>query len=132
MTFRAKVVDAVTGEPVAGVRLWHWQHPGIEGRSDKNGIVTIPDMMPGKFNFQVECTRLRPLVVGAGSQRVEPPQDRRDAGRLAAQLRPHRFRPPKPGMEARDHHPRAWREDHGPGARPRRQAGRRGRPSRRP
>ena len=33
VTFRAKAVDAITGEPVPGVRLWHWQHPGIEGRS---------------------------------------------------------------------------------------------------
>lgn len=54
VTFRARAVDAGTGEPVPGVRLWHWQHPGIEGRSGEGGVVTIPDMMPGKFNFQVE------------------------------------------------------------------------------
>jgi len=54
VNFRAKAVDAGTGQPVAGVRLWHWQHPGIEGRTDKDGVVTITDMMPGTFNFQVE------------------------------------------------------------------------------
>jgi len=54
VNFRAKTVDAGTGRPVAGVRLSHWQHPGIEGRSDKEGLLTIADMMPGRFNFQVE------------------------------------------------------------------------------
>ena len=53
--FRAKVVDSLTGNPVAGVRLWHWQHKGIEGTSDKDGIVTIADMMPGPFSFSVEA-----------------------------------------------------------------------------
>ena len=42
VTFRAKVVDSLTGEPVPGVRLWHWQHPGIEGRSDDDGVVDDP------------------------------------------------------------------------------------------
>ncbi len=36
-----------------GVRLWHWQHPDIEGRSGTDGVVAIPDMMPGRFDFQV-------------------------------------------------------------------------------
>jgi len=56
VVFHARGVDAGTGQPVEGVRLWHWQHPGIEGRSDEDGIVTIVDMLPGRFNFQVEAT----------------------------------------------------------------------------
>ncbi len=54
VAFRAKVVDSLTGEPVPGVRLWHWQHKGIEGRSGKDGVVEIAGMMPGRFDFQVD------------------------------------------------------------------------------
>ncbi|MGC8642315.1 MAG: carboxypeptidase regulatory-like domain-containing protein [Isosphaeraceae bacterium] len=55
VVFQARTVDSETGEPVEGVRLWHWEHPGIQGRSGEDGLVTIPDMLPGKFNFQVEA-----------------------------------------------------------------------------
>jgi protocatechuate 3,4-dioxygenase beta subunit len=55
VTFRANVVDSLTNDPVPGVRLWHWQHPGVEGRSKEDGIITIPDMLPGPFRFQVEA-----------------------------------------------------------------------------
>lgn len=55
VTFRAKVVDSLTHEPVAGVRLWHWQHRGIEGKSGNDGTVAIADMMPGRFAFQVDA-----------------------------------------------------------------------------
>jgi protocatechuate 3,4-dioxygenase beta subunit len=55
VTFRANVVDSLTNDPVPGARLWHWQHPGIEGRSKEDGVVTIPDMLPGPFHFQVEA-----------------------------------------------------------------------------
>lgn len=55
VTFRAEVADSLTGEPVPGVRLWHWQHPGIEGRSGQDGTVEVPDMMPGPFRFMVEA-----------------------------------------------------------------------------
>jgi len=55
VTFRAKVVDSLSGEPVRGVRLWHWQHPGVEGRSGEDGVATVPDMMPGRFYFQVDA-----------------------------------------------------------------------------
>jgi hypothetical protein len=53
--FRAKVVDSLTGQPIAGVRLWNWQHPGIEGRSGEDGIVSIADMLPGSFNFSFDA-----------------------------------------------------------------------------
>src|SRR5262249_48169083 len=56
VTFRAVAVDAETGKPVRGVRLWHFQHPGVEGRSDDKGEITIPDMLPGPFAFWVEVT----------------------------------------------------------------------------
>jgi protocatechuate 3,4-dioxygenase beta subunit len=56
VTFRANVVDSLTNDPVRGVRLWSWQHQGIEGRSREDGTVTIPDMLPGPFNFQVEVS----------------------------------------------------------------------------
>ncbi|MDR3619077.1 MAG: carboxypeptidase regulatory-like domain-containing protein [Paludisphaera borealis] len=55
VTFRAKLVDSLTGAPVPGVRLWDWQQPGVEGRSDKDGVVTIADMLPGRFNFQLDA-----------------------------------------------------------------------------
>ncbi len=55
VTFRAKTVDSLTGKPVTGARLWHWQHKGIEGRSDKDGMVTITDMLPGPFSFSVDA-----------------------------------------------------------------------------
>ncbi|MHB1562283.1 MAG: carboxypeptidase regulatory-like domain-containing protein, partial [Isosphaeraceae bacterium] len=55
VTFRAEVVDSLTGEPVPGVRLKHWQYPGIEGRSGQDGTVEVPDMMPGPFQFMVEA-----------------------------------------------------------------------------
>jgi len=55
VTFRGKVVDSLTHEPISGVRLWHWQHRGVEGTSGKDGTVTIADMMPGRFAFQVDA-----------------------------------------------------------------------------
>ncbi|HLJ95276.1 MAG TPA: carboxypeptidase regulatory-like domain-containing protein [Gemmataceae bacterium] len=55
ITFRAVTVDATTGQPVAGVRLWHWQHKDVEGRSDSKGEVAIPEMLPGRFEFSVEA-----------------------------------------------------------------------------
>jgi len=55
VTFRGKVVDSLTHQPISGVRLWHWQHREVEGKSGKNGTVTIADMMPGRFAFQVDA-----------------------------------------------------------------------------
>jgi hypothetical protein len=53
--FRAKTVDSERGKPVAAVRLWHWQHPGVEGRSGDDGTLEIVGMFPGKFEFRVEA-----------------------------------------------------------------------------
>jgi beta-lactamase regulating signal transducer with metallopeptidase domain/protocatechuate 3,4-dioxygenase beta subunit len=55
VTFRAVTIDAGTGQPVAGVRLWHWQHRDVEGRSDAKGEVAITEMLPGRFDFAVEA-----------------------------------------------------------------------------
>jgi beta-lactamase regulating signal transducer with metallopeptidase domain len=53
VTFRAKIVDANSGEPVKGVKLWNWQHKGVQGISDEQGLVTISELLPGPFQFQV-------------------------------------------------------------------------------
>jgi beta-lactamase regulating signal transducer with metallopeptidase domain/protocatechuate 3,4-dioxygenase beta subunit len=53
--FRAKLLDTGSGSPVSGAWLWYWQQPGIEGRSDSEGIVTIPVMLPGRFEFNVDA-----------------------------------------------------------------------------
>ncbi len=55
VTFWAKVVDSLTGQRVPNVRLWHWQHPGVEGRPNKDGYVVVRDMFPGPFRFQVDA-----------------------------------------------------------------------------
>ncbi len=54
IVFRAVTVDPA-GKPVPGVRLWHWQHKDVEGRSNDRGEVTITEMLPGKFVFNVEA-----------------------------------------------------------------------------
>ncbi len=53
IAFRAVVVDAQTEEPVAGVRLWHWKD--VEARSNAEGLLIIPGMLPGEFRFNVEA-----------------------------------------------------------------------------
>lgn len=55
VNFKALVVDSVTGKPVPNVKLSHWQHPGVEGRSDENGQLTIGEMLPGSFEFEVHA-----------------------------------------------------------------------------
>ncbi len=55
VTFQATVVDSQSGDPVPNVRLWHFEHKGIEGTSDKNGKVVITGMPPGKFTFDVQA-----------------------------------------------------------------------------
>lgn len=52
--FRARIVDGATGKPIPGVRLWHWQYPGVEGRSDAMGLVTIATMPECEFTFMIE------------------------------------------------------------------------------
>jgi protocatechuate 3,4-dioxygenase beta subunit len=55
VTFRAVTIDVGTGQPVAGVRLWNWQHKDVKGRSDAKGQVAISEMLPGTFDFQIEA-----------------------------------------------------------------------------
>ena len=55
LTFRAKLIDSVSGDPVPGVRLRALANqPGIDGRSGPDGVVVIRTMMPGRFLFQVD------------------------------------------------------------------------------
>ena len=55
VTFRARIIDSETGLPVHNVRLWNWEHEGVEGHSDGNGLISIEGMLPGKFEFSVEA-----------------------------------------------------------------------------
>lgn len=53
VTFRAKVINSETGEPVEGITLWNWRLKGIEGTSNAGGLIEIPAMFPGKLEFNV-------------------------------------------------------------------------------
>jgi hypothetical protein len=67
ITFRANIVDSETGEPVEGITLWNWQQKGIEGTSNEQGVLEIPAMFPGKFEFNVTAAgtdRMRSDVAG--------------------------------------------------------------------
>jgi beta-lactamase regulating signal transducer with metallopeptidase domain len=55
VTFRAKTIDSISGKPVKGVRLWHWQYKEVEGISDASGMIEIAGMQPGQFEFNVEA-----------------------------------------------------------------------------
>jgi beta-lactamase regulating signal transducer with metallopeptidase domain len=54
VTFRAVAVDAETHKPVTGVRLSSWEHKDVEGSSNERGEIAITEMLPGKFDFEVE------------------------------------------------------------------------------
>ncbi len=54
ITFRARVVDSVTGRPAPGLRLHDWQEKSVDGTSDARGEITITDLLPGEFQFSVE------------------------------------------------------------------------------
>jgi beta-lactamase regulating signal transducer with metallopeptidase domain/protocatechuate 3,4-dioxygenase beta subunit len=53
ITFRARILDSMTGDPIPGIQLWNWQHSGVEGTSDENGLLEIDGMSPGEFDFMV-------------------------------------------------------------------------------
>lgn len=55
VVFRAHVVDSLTGEGVKGVVLNHWQHPGVEGKSNATGELEIRGIIPGAFEFDVKA-----------------------------------------------------------------------------
>jgi protocatechuate 3,4-dioxygenase beta subunit len=54
ITFRLKVVDSITNEPVGGIRLWSGQNPGVEGSSDASGNLLIPFMVPGSISLNFD------------------------------------------------------------------------------
>lgn len=55
VVFRAKILDSQTGEGVAGIRLNHWQHPGLEGTTNAQGELEIRGLIPGPFEFEVKA-----------------------------------------------------------------------------
>lgn len=55
ITFKAKVVDAETKQPVPAARLWNWQHKDVEARSGDDGTLAIAGMLPGDFSFSVDA-----------------------------------------------------------------------------
>ncbi|MFH1616211.1 MAG: Clp protease N-terminal domain-containing protein [Planctomycetota bacterium] len=54
ITFKAKVIDSETDRPIKGLRLFHWKYPEIESVSDSNGLIQIPEMQAGSFDFLVD------------------------------------------------------------------------------
>ena len=56
-TFSAELIDANTGEPASGVRLWAWRRPVIDARSDESGMVRIENVPPGKYRLHFESDR---------------------------------------------------------------------------
>jgi hypothetical protein len=55
ITFRIKCVDVASGDPVAGVRLYHWQKKKLNARSGADGTIVIGELLPGRFEFDVEA-----------------------------------------------------------------------------
>jgi hypothetical protein len=55
ITFKARVIDSLTGKPVAGLRLHDWEHKDVDGTSDGAGEITIKDLLPGEFTFTVKA-----------------------------------------------------------------------------
>jgi hypothetical protein len=78
IAFRAKVVDSVTSEPVDGVRLSNWSHPGVEGRSGPDGGVEIDSLSAGPFEFRVKADG---FVRAWSDQASNEPGRRRIVGR---------------------------------------------------
>ncbi len=54
-TFRARVIDSQTDEPVAGIRLFQWREAGIAGSSNEDGELEIVNMLPGPYEFNVSA-----------------------------------------------------------------------------
>ena len=54
LTFFAKAIDSQTQKAVQGIKLSSWRQQDINGVSDSNGLIRIPGMLPGKFEFDVQ------------------------------------------------------------------------------
>jgi protocatechuate 3,4-dioxygenase beta subunit len=54
LTLRARVIETGTRRPVAGLRLFNEDQPGIEGTSDAEGNLVIGGLFPGDFRFDVD------------------------------------------------------------------------------
>lgn len=57
ITFQARVIDSITGKPVSGLRVYRWEQKDVDCRSDDRGEVTIKEMLPGEFQFDIESDR---------------------------------------------------------------------------
>ncbi len=53
--FRIKCIDVASGDPVAGVRVFHWQNKKVKGRSGADGKIVIGDLLPGRLELDVEA-----------------------------------------------------------------------------
>lgn len=53
VNFRARVLDADTNEPVAGFTLYHRTNAMARGVSNAEGLIEIPNSLPGDEEFQV-------------------------------------------------------------------------------
>lgn len=51
--FRAKVLDLETKEPVAGLTLYHRTNSASRGVSDADGLIEIPNSLPGDEELQI-------------------------------------------------------------------------------
>jgi protocatechuate 3,4-dioxygenase beta subunit len=51
--FKAKVLDSETQEPVAGFVLYHRTNSQARGESNAQGLIEIPNSLPGDEEFQV-------------------------------------------------------------------------------
>lgn len=56
VTFRARVIDAATKTPVAGLTLYHRTRPDLRGTSNAEGLLEIPGALPGRDEFQIGTT----------------------------------------------------------------------------
>ena len=55
ITFHAKCVDSISGEPVAGVQLSHWQNKKLNANSGADGTIVVGELLPGRFEFNLKA-----------------------------------------------------------------------------
>jgi protocatechuate 3,4-dioxygenase beta subunit len=55
IAFRAVVVDAHSGEPIPDVRIRSSDQKESVGRSDADGLVIIPNLLPGQLEVEVQA-----------------------------------------------------------------------------
>ncbi|MEJ7595849.1 MAG: carboxypeptidase-like regulatory domain-containing protein [Planctomycetaceae bacterium] len=53
VVFKAKIADAETKAPIAGLTLYHRTRPELRGISNAEGVIEIPGALPGNEEFQI-------------------------------------------------------------------------------